>query len=182
MELVISMTKKKCELLKNLPVYGDSPEQFSATGQGMHREGVAVRFFPESGREWVGNFQRGLTKFDKVYLHPNGKTCFVISGGEVYEVEPEDKTLLRTFGGDIDWAYFCWDLNVLILGTGVCFYIIHSKEEYDTRRLSWDGVRNVKVTEKEIISQAWAPGDSWHSFSVNLFDGQVSGGSYNLDE
>ena len=49
------------EILTGLPGTGPWPEQFSATGLGTHSEGFVVRFVPDHGEAWIGNFLPGLT-------------------------------------------------------------------------------------------------------------------------
>ena len=87
----LSVAVEKFKILAGLPVYGDLPEQFSATGIGMHREGFVVQFFPsEKIASWIGNFQRGLNFFDEAFEHPDGSSVVVVAGGECYIVDVEN--------------------------------------------------------------------------------------------
>jgi hypothetical protein len=85
--------------LEGLPPYGDLPQQFSATGLGMHREGYVVQFRPETLDEWVGNFQRGLGSLEGVYEHPDPSLLVVVAGGQGYVLDLGTRSLKQTFGG-----------------------------------------------------------------------------------
>jgi len=93
------------ELLAGLPGEGPAPEQFSATGQGKHREGIVVRFSPGAKQPWVGNFQPSYTKFFSVLPHPGNDLISVIAGGQGYLIDPEGRALVATFGGGIEDAF-----------------------------------------------------------------------------
>ena len=50
---------------------------------------------------------------------------------------------------------------------------------WQTRRLSWDGLRNLALDGDDLIGEAYDPTDqSWHAFSVDLSTGEAQGGSY----
>src|SRR5437879_2745089 len=66
-------------VLPGLPTSGPWPEQFSSTGQGMHREGFVVEFSPEGKPPWVGNFQPGMTGYSAVLQHLDGTSLIVIA-------------------------------------------------------------------------------------------------------
>lgn len=64
---------KTPRILPGLPGVGSLPLQFSATGQGMHREGLVVEFGDdEEGGRWVGNFQPGCTRLSAVFTDEEG--------------------------------------------------------------------------------------------------------------
>jgi len=79
------------DVLPGLPPYGDWPEAFTSTGHGRQHEGFVVRFNPDGESSWVGNFQRGLSSFDLVCEHLNGRELIVVAGGEAYVVDPYDR-------------------------------------------------------------------------------------------
>ena len=90
-------------VLPGLPPYGPLalPVPFSATGMGTHKEGFVVEFLPGESASWVGNFQRGLSKFDLVVNEPGSNRLIVVAGGEAYLVDPLTRRCERTFGGAI---------------------------------------------------------------------------------
>src|SRR4051794_19170072 len=92
------------EVLPGLPAYGPSAEPFTATGQGAHREGFVVRFTSPDGGSWVGNFQRGLSRYDDLQAHPDGRNVLVVAGGQGYVVDPADRARRDYFGAQIDTA------------------------------------------------------------------------------
>ncbi len=95
---------ERFRVLPGLPATGDWPEQFSATGRGTHREGFVVEFLPEKRPPWIGNFQPGLTPYHVVLPLPNGTSLIVIAGGQAYVIDPDERRLLTTVGGQIDAA------------------------------------------------------------------------------
>jgi hypothetical protein len=58
------------EILPGLPPYGPPAEAFPGN-YGKHREGFVVRFTPDEGESWAGNFQPGARGCDGVFAHPN---------------------------------------------------------------------------------------------------------------
>lgn len=48
----------------------------------------------------MGNFQAGLTHISNVFEHPDKRHVVVISGGNVYIVDPETQTAIE-LGGDV---------------------------------------------------------------------------------
>src|SRR5437870_3458051 len=91
-------------VLPGLPATGAGPEQFSETGRGKHSEGFVVEFFPEMKPSWVGNFQPGLTSYNAVLQLPSGRLVIVVAGGQAYVIDPDERSLLTTFGGQLDTA------------------------------------------------------------------------------
>jgi hypothetical protein len=51
---------------------------------------------------------------------------------------------------------------------------------WHTRRISWDGLKQIHVSSTDITGFAWAPwSPEWTPFTVDLRSGRVQGGSYN---
>jgi hypothetical protein len=148
-------------MLPGLPGTGPRPEQFSATGGGTHREGLVVRFEPETGSPWVGNF--------------------VIAGGQGYIVHPENRQSTHLFGGAVMQTYRVVQPDLLVVGhQGIAFEAIGREGRvWHTPRLSWDGFRTVRIENGRIMGEAWNPiGGLWHEFEVDVATGRSSGGSY----
>lgn len=165
-------------VLAGLPAYGDMPEQFSATGQGMHREGFVVEFTPPDAPSWVGNFQRGMTSLDVVIASRGDGTVTVIAGGQAYVVDPGSRSCVRTFGGQIEHVFDLADRTVFSNG----LWLEATDGErllWRTRRLSWDGMMEVRVAGERIVGNAYDPmTDEWAPFSVEIANGEAQGGSY----
>jgi hypothetical protein len=168
------------EILAGLPPYGPEAIAFSSTGQCKHREGFVVRFRPENAEEWVGNFQPGLYGLADVLGHPNGKYVIVIAGGQGYIVSPVDRKCLETFGSQIEYVKSAprQHLVLFVSLTGVAAIGIDGLT-WRSRRISWDGFRNLSVTETQLVGEAYSPlDDVWHDFEVDLSNGNVTGGSF----
>jgi hypothetical protein len=167
------------EVLPGLPTYGPMAKTFSATGQGMHCEGFVVRFMGRTFESWVGNFQPGLTKFSGVHEHPDAKHVIVISGGEGYIVDPELQTVSMNLGGMINSVTPIPDKKALLFEEVIHLRLIDpSGIKWCTKRLSWDGIRNISVDEGNILGEAADYTDTWYPFKVSLDTGKVNGGAY----
>ena len=167
------------EILAGLPGDGPLPLAFSATGQGRHREGFVVRFMPPDVAPWVGNFQPGLTGFNFVVGQDNGAAHLVISGGQGYLVDTNSGGLLSEFGGYIEWAQVLDDDETVLTCNGISFSLLKvAKVVWQTRRLSWDGVRAIRLTSDRLIGEGWCFDETWHPFEVNLANGDAVGGGY----
>jgi hypothetical protein len=172
----------KFRILSGLPTYGPLPKQFSATGQGTHREGFVIEFLPKSTRKWVGNFQPGLSNLYTVIDHPNSQDLIVISGGQAYVISPKQEKLKTTFGGGIEFCEYSKEIQCFIFGNGLWFEIVHKNgEPWKTKRISWDGMQNIQIKGTELSGEAYDPmTDQWYSFEVDLVHGLHKGGSYQI--
>jgi len=172
------------EILDGMPAHGPYPEQFSATGRGTHREGLVLRVRPPHAEAWVGNFQRGLTSYDVVHLHPNSRDLVVVAGGEGYIVEPSSRRLIATFGGQICWSRSFVEHRLLLFHNGLWFDAHGSSGPlWQTRRLSFDGIRVRSIEWPWLRGEAWTfDGDRWEPFAVDLRSGEASGGTYCFPE
>ena len=168
-------------VLPGLPATGPWPEQFTATGTGAHREGFVVEFSPDKRSTWIGNFQRGVTSYNAVLPHFDGRTLTVIAGGQAYVIDPEDRRLLATFGGDIDVALAVKPENLWVMGNGIWLEAWDSSGlRWRSRRISWDGMRNIRIENDKVKGGALSPLDDHECpFAVDITTGAVEGGSYN---
>ena len=171
---------ERFRILPGLPSTGDWPEQFSATGRGTHSEGFVVEFLPERKPSWVGNFQPGLTHFEAVLPLPNGMSFVVIAGGQAYVIDPDERRQLMTFGGQIDTALVAPEVSLVILSNGIDLEAWNeNSRRWKTRRISWDGIWDLKIDRGCVTGQAWDPFEDCETpFSVDLRTGDVEGGSY----
>jgi hypothetical protein len=170
------------EILDGLPPYGPMAAPFSATGQGMHREGLVVRFSSSTG-SWVGNFQRGGSSLDHVFAHPDGRHGVVVAGGTAYVVDAESRRLVDHFGANIEDVFLVAANGYVLLGNGLWFEALGpSGLVWRTRRISWDRMRNLSLDGTAVRGEAsapWGPDGAWYPFEVDAVTGSVSGGSYN---
>lgn len=170
------------EVLDGLPAYGPMAVPFSATGQGTHREGLVVRLLPPTG-SWVGNFQRGHSSLDEVFGHPDGQHVVVVAGGTAYVVDAESHRLVATFGAQIEQILLVPAGGFVLLGNGLWFEALGpTGTAWRSRRISWDGMRNVSLAGTVVHGEAYAPeglNGTWYPFELDAMTGAVSGGSYN---
>jgi len=168
-------------ILPGLPGTGNMPRQFSASGQGMHSEGLVVEFAAGSSWAWIGNFQPGLTKFSAVFSSEEGVEATVLAGGQGYTVNLKTGELLAQFGGDIESALEIQTSCCLLLCSATDFEL-HRRGSgevvWRSRRISWDGFRKLSLCGDELQGEAWMFDDTWHAFSIALETGLVKGGSY----
>jgi hypothetical protein len=145
------------EVLDGLPVYGPMAEPVSATGAGIHREGLVVRFSASTGN-WVGNFQRGASVLDQVFVHPNGRHVVVVAGGIAYVVDAETHDLVEHFDGAIEEIIPMPAHGFVLLGNGLWFEALDpTGTAWRSRRISWDGMRNVSLAGGVVRGEAYAP-------------------------
>jgi hypothetical protein len=146
-------------VLPGLPGTGPLPLQFSASGTGTHREGYVVEFTTGSGQSWVGNFQPGITSLYAVFEEPTTGDVTVIAGGQAYVVMPAAGRLKREYGGGIEKVSPLPELNAVLISNGLWFELCRGAEElWCSRRLSWDGMRNVTVEADCVRGEGWKYG------------------------
>ncbi len=170
-------------ILSGLPPYGPMATPFPREWGRLGREGMVVEFHGEAGT-WVGNFQPGLGGLDRAALHPDGRHAVVISGGDLWVVDPNDRTAQQLLPAiesafevhDPDgWIYSRQGLALARLGpAGLIWH---------TRRLSWDGFDELAISGYEMKGLAYSPlDDRWHPFRVDIRSGASQGGSYDDDD
>ena len=167
------------QILPGLPGEGTLPLQFSASGQGMHREGYVVSFRPSPADSWVGNFQPGLSSYYEVIPHETH--LVVVAGGQAYVVDPHAKQVVACFGGQIQLAQPL--AEGLLVSNGLWFDLLAGTNlKWRSKRVSWDGLRNTSIHAELVSGEGWRYDNSWHSFSIRISDGATSGGAYDGPE
>jgi hypothetical protein len=168
------------EILPGLPGEGPLPEQFTLPGQRTHSEGFVLRFFPSSGKPWIGNFQGGSSQFSTVMNALDPGRVFVIAKGQLYVVDIETRALLHVGGWGIEFIVHVPATQSIVLGNGLWFESMGACE-WKTGRLSWDGMKDIDITGTTLQGLGWTPLNDhkpWAEFQVNLLDGTTLGGSY----
>ncbi len=143
----------------------------------MFREGFVVEFNPVGSPAWVGNFQPGSTSLYQIIQEPESETVLLIAGGQAYAVNERSGALLGAYASDIEFVERSASATVTGDNLGFTSYL-DGRLLWRTRRISWDGFRNLRIEGGSICGEAWCFDDTWHSFSVDLVTGQASGGSY----
>lgn len=168
----------KFEILPGLPPYGPLATAFDPGGGPLFSEGLVVKFFPDGQPPWVGNFARGIGSVEGVYDHPNKIHILVVASGLVYIIDPVTRSLLSTHGDD--FVYGLLRNENIVFANTIMFYSYGINERtWVSRRISWDGFRNIIHEDPWLHGEAWEPSELWSTFSLNLDTGRVVGGSYN---
>jgi hypothetical protein len=168
----------RLEGLAGLPPHVPSLVQFSAGGSGTHREGFVVQFGDGAG-VWVGNFQRGVTGFDLALVHPDGESVIVVAGGQGYVIDPSSRQLTETFGVDVTGMIQSGAEQLVFSRFTDLEAFGRDGARWRTRRLSWDGLRSVRVEDGDLVGEGWTfAGDQWIAFRVDLDSGTAIGGAY----
>jgi hypothetical protein len=165
-------------LLPGLPPYGPVAKAFPTEWRARGAEGVVVRF--KSGEtDWVGNFAPGFGGVTFAVLHPNGSDALVAAEGDLWSVNAPLQSASRILSGVVDalevpgppgWIFNMQGLALARFGpAGLIWH---------TRRLSWDGIADLRLDENKASGRAWAPDDTWHEFDVDLRTGKSVGGSF----
>jgi hypothetical protein len=107
----------------------------------------------------------------------------VFAGGQGYLVNPESRSIEKYIGGAVLSVQRIEDPDALVLNhQNLAFEAIAASGTlWRTKRLSWDGFRNVEYSADTITGEGWnAFGDTWEPFVVSLKSGQASGGAYHV--
>jgi hypothetical protein len=168
------------EVLPGLPTYGPMAISFTKNGAREHREGLVVRFYPTKSEPWVGNFIGGMTACNIVLEHPNETYVIVVARGEAHIVDPERRVVLDRMMADIQQAFSLPALGFVVFQGLTDFSALKADNSgWRSPRISWDGIRNVKVRETELLGEAYTPiGDTWVPFKLDLLNGHCTDGIY----
>lgn len=170
-------------VLSGLPPYGAPAMAFPAAWGRVGREGTVVEFDTDAG-SWVGNFQPGNGGIDLVSPSPNERDVIVVAAGNLWVANPDARTAVRLMDSidavievhDPDGWVFGWQ-GLALFRFGPSGILWH------TRRLSWDGLDDLRIVENEVHGLAWSPmDDQWQPFQVDLASGSSTGGSFGEDD
>jgi len=168
-------------VLPGLPSFGPPAQPFPRAFQQLGSEGLVVEVRPAAAGAWVGNFRHGLSNFSGVYHHPDGHHLLFVAGGQGYVVDPTTHALESEIGAAIIGISELSNPPSLLLDhQGIVFERIGARGRiWRTRRLSWDGFRDVRIEAEAITGLGWhAPTDTWQPFEVDLRTGRTCKGVY----
>ena len=170
----------KFEKLPGLPPYGPMAHTF---GGPHHSEGLVVRFSSEAGEDWIGNFHGGYGRADEILEHPDRRRVIVLSCGQGYLVDPSAPEETATFGWDIHEFLSLPEFDAILFADDLGLETINKQGLWwRTPRISWDGIRNLKVDGATLYGEAFTPvGEMWAPFSVDLRTGDCTDGVYEAD-
>jgi hypothetical protein len=144
-------------------------------------EGFVVEFQTNAGATWVGNFAKWSETESSIHTELGDTAVVIAAGGAGYIVDPEKRVVVREIGFDIQQVWFVPELNAIVVSNGLWFEAFDRHHRlWRSRRLSWDGTRNVYRSGTVASGEAYTPiGDDWLPFRIDLATGDVEGGSYN---
>ncbi len=103
----------------------------------------------------------------------------MLAAGLGYVVDPVSRQLISHFGADLTYVLDLPELPALIVGNSIGFEAFGATGSlWRSRRVSWDGMRNLEHDGLLLRGEAWEYTDRWYPFSINLRSGEVTGGSY----
>jgi hypothetical protein len=162
-----------------LPPYG--PPATSFPRPDAFQEGLVVKFVTSTGQRWVGNFARGFGHLSAVRPGLGPQATIVVSGGAAYVVDVERQQVVEEMTQPLEHIEYLDDLDRMLLGNGLWFEAIsRSGHLWRTRRISWDGMRDLKRVDATLRGEAYSPvgPPDWYTFELDLRTGEVIGGSY----
>jgi hypothetical protein len=146
-----------------------------------YSEGFVVRFFKTDGTEWVANFKPGWTGLNAVYEFEQKLEILVIAGGTCYFMNPDEEKPKSTFGVGFETVIKTLDGRLILQDLTDLTIIEPNGEHWHTERLSWDGIKDLKIEGNLVSGLSFDPlrdKDEWVKFVVDLEKRNIKGGSY----
>lgn len=163
--------------LAGLPAYG--PPAISFPKPNAFREGFVVEFTTNEGERWIGNFAEGWRKRpNSVHAELDGRSVIVVAGGIGYFVDVEARQLIHEL--DVEELWYLDSQSMFLVTNGLWFETFDvNGVHWQSRRISWDGMRNFELLDAIICGEAYDPfSEGWVPFELNLHTGDAIGGSY----
>lgn len=175
-------TEKRFEILKGLPPYGPMYIPISDDEEPFYSEGYIVKFKKSDGEEWVANFRPGWTNYSNIFDFPEQNLIVVFAGGQGYIMNPEEQKPKMTFGLTIKDVIQKEDRS-LICSDGIHILLLDNKtgEIWKSDRISWDGIKDLKLVDNKISGQTYDPTNSnqhWSDFELDFETKEIKGGSF----
>jgi len=173
--------QKRYELLESLPTYGPMHISVTENNDNYYSEGIAIRFFKSDNTNWVANFKPGWTKLTEIFEIENQNDLIVIAGGMFYLMNPENEKPIKAFGGGFE-TFLKTKNGKIILQDQIDLTIIEPNNEiWHTERISWDGIKDLKLIKNFVTGLSYDPmddKDEWVEFKFNIETREIEGGSY----
>lgn len=169
------------EILASLPAYGPMYVPVTDNGEPFYSEGFPVCFCRTDGTKWVANFKPGWTDLKQIIEFEHSQNLLVIACGTCYFMNPDDTKPISVFGVGVS-AVFKASNDRLVLQDQTDLTVIEPDGSYwNTERISWDGLRELKVEHNIVTGLSYNPtydADEWALFSYDLDTRSLTGGSY----
>ena len=165
------------KVLSELPANNSRVVYFPNEGTGVGRDGIMVKFVPPDGDSWIGIFAFGdmLPSGDcKVCPGPGKNNLTIIAKGETYIASPRDPALFQMMKACPVIGAISIPIRNLMIFYDFTEIFAYGKNGlvWETKRISWDGIKINEVTSNEIIGQSWdAPNEEHVEFRVDLTNG-----------
>ncbi len=166
------------------PIDASTPvHRFGRDGDAPAGSELTVHVRSAGGQCWYGLFPPGAYPGVETYgVHHwrSSNTLLVISRGLGYLVDTEDPTRWRHAHLAPITSFTRAD------GDGLVVVCNHQRLAaysdlglaWKTPRLSWDGIRNVRIEDGAVKGEAWdEPWGFWVSFAVDIETGECRGGA-----
>ena len=176
---------KRYEILDGLPTYGDMAVPIVSDSEVFVSEGYVVKFYKDNGSTWIANFPQGLGSLSFVKSIPNNNSILVVAGGDGYLMNPNHTKPIQEFNYFAD-TMVERDNGRLILAslTDIMFLDENAEIEWETGRVSWDGIKDLKLEGNILTGYAYDVGmydennddNAWVKFTIDLETKEIEGG------
>jgi len=132
---------------------------------------------------WVGHFRQGRESPNGAQLccaHPDGKNLVVVSRGAPFVVQVKHPAVWKELSVRpvLGYGVAAAEGVLVLYGFSTMMGLRSDGTLWTSRQLSWDEVRDVKVTNGKITGAGWdAPTSSFFPFEVDAWTGESVGGS-----
>lgn len=178
-------TKKRYEILNALPTYGPMYVSVTDNGEPFYSEGLPVRFYKTDGTEWIANFQLGWTDLKEIIELEKTQNLLIVACGTCYLMNPNNTNPIEVFGVGYSDIFKASNNRLVLLDQTDLSIIEPDGTHWNTERISWDGLTEIKVKNNLVTGLAFKPmhdADEWVEFEYDLDTKTLTGGSYYSSE
>ena len=169
------------EILESLPTYGPMYIPVTGDDEPYYSQGLTVRFYKDDKSDWVANFKPGWTGFNAIFEFDNRQNVLVIAGGTCYIMNPNYTKPIEVFGVGYETVIKTLGGRLILQDLTDISIIEPNGEHWDTERISWDGLKDLKLEGNLVTGLSFDPmndKEEWVKFVVDLETRKVTGGSY----
>ncbi len=181
---------KRYEILDGLPTYGEMAIPIVEEGEILASEGYVVKFYKDDGSTWIANFPQGLSSLSFVKEIPNSNTILVVAGGDGFLMNPNYSKPIQKFNYFADEMVERDDGRLILASlTDIMLLDKNAEIEWETGRISWDGIKNLKLDGNILTGYAYDVGmydennddNAWVKFTINIDTKKIEGGCTNFE-
>ena len=173
-------TDKKYEVLEGFSACKDGENVVSVGSQPNYSEGTLIRFYKSNGESFVANFPN-KSKLEAEVYSLKEKLLILISGF-AFVVNSETDDEIVCIGRGVEHLLKYKDCYVLGTFTHIIF-LKQDGEIFTSKRISWDGLKDLKIDNNVLTGLAYDPTNSnqpWSPFILNLVTKEIQGGTYGI--